>query len=175
MDFSLHTSLQILERTPRVLRSLLAGLSDEWTHNNEGGESWSPYDVVGHLIHGEKTDWIPRMRCILGKDENKHFIPFNRTAQFEESKGKSLEELLSEFEHLRAANIAEVQNCALSDDDLEQTGIHPHFGTVTLRQLLATWTAHDLGHLVQIARVMARQYSHAVGPWKEYLSVLHKA
>lgn len=169
--FSINGMLEILERTPRVLRELLAGLSDEWTMHNEGGGTWTPYDVVGHLVHGEKTDWMARINKCLSPDD-KAFVKFDRTAMFQESVGRSLQELLDEFAQLRAKNLRAFSALGLSEDQLESTGIHPSFGQVRLRQLLATWAAHDLGHLTQITRVMCKQYREEVGPWKEFISVL---
>lgn len=172
MNFELERSIQILERTPHIIHNLLNGLSDFWTHQNEGNDSWSPYDIVGHLIHGEKTDWIPRLEIILGSRENKTFKPFDRFAQFEASKGKSLEMLLDEFAKVRVANLTSLKDNALSEADLNKTGVHPEFGTVTARQLLSTWVVHDLGHIAQITRVMAKQYKEDVGPWKAYIPIL---
>jgi len=169
--FSLNKSLEILTRTPDVLDSLLHGISTDWSHVNEGGESWSPYDVVGHLIHGEKTDWITRLEIILHAHD-KRFAPFDRFAQFDDSKGKTLETLLAEFRELRAENLKKVKSLNLTSKDFAKTGIHPVFGEVTVQQLLATWVAHDLNHLGQIARVMAKQYTEEVGPWREYLGIL---
>ncbi|MGC4040962.1 MAG: DinB family protein [Flavobacterium sp.] len=174
MKFDLNKSIEILERTPRVLKTLLDGLSDEWIDNNEGGESWSPYDVIGHLIHGEKTDWLVRTEQILSDNTDKTFAPFDRFAQFELSKGKSLSQLLNEFELLRKENLHQLKSKAITTGDLTKTGNHPSFGEVTLEQLLATWVAHDLGHLAQIARVMAKQYKDEVGPWREFLPILDR-
>lgn len=174
MKYNIHTSIQILERTPVVIESLLKGISKEWSAHNEGPDTWSPYDVVGHLIHGETTDWITRMEIILGSQADKKFKPFDRFAQFEDSKGKTLPQLIAEFKRLRKKNIAILKRKKLKPADLKKTGIHPKFGTVTLEQLLSTWTVHDLSHIVQIARVMAKQYSQEVGPWKEYLPLLSK-
>ena len=171
MDFNLDKSILILERTPVVLEQLLSGLPDDWTKNNEGGESWSPYDVMGHLIHGERTDWIARARMILN-GEHKTFPVFNRTAMFEESKGKSLPDLLAEFKSVREENLKTLRSLNLTEKDFDKTGIHPKFGEVTLRQLLSTWTIHDLTHLAQVARVMAKQYKQAIGPWLEYMRLL---
>ena len=172
MKYSLTKSLEILERTPLVLETLLSDLSDDWTMNNEGGETWSPYDVLGHLIHGENTDWVQRMEIILDEKGDKKFKPFDRFAQFEESKGKSLTDLIIEFKSSRKKNIDILKNLNLQESDLDKTGIHPAFGTVTLRQLLSTYVVHDLNHLAQIARVMANQYKEEVGPWVEYLRIL---
>ena len=172
MQFDLHKTIEILQQTPVVLQTLLSGIADEWTMNNEGPETWSAYDIVGHLIHGEKTDWIPRMNIILSDKPDKHFTPYDRFAQFIESKGKSLQQLLDEFSLLRNQNIERLIAANLSGDDLLKTGIHPAFGDVTLTQLLATWTAHDLNHIAQIARVMAKQYKAATGPWVAYLKIL---
>ena len=172
MKFNLQQAIQILERTPQVVTSMLRGLDNAWTKSNEGKDTWSPYDIIGHYIHGEKTDWIPRMEIILGHGD-KHFIPFDRFAQFRDSKGKSLDDLLDEFSSLRSTNISKLTAAALSDSDLQKTGIHPEFGPVTLEQLLAAWVAHDLTHIYQISRVMARQYDAAVGPWKEFMRILN--
>ena len=172
MDFELDAGSAVLERTPGVLRALLSGLPDGWTTGNEGPDTWSPYDVVGHLLHGEHADWMPRVRIILADGELRRFAPYDRTAHFRESRGRSLTELLDEFGRLRAANLIELRGLALTPDQLGRTGEHPAFGPVTLRQLLATWVAHDLGHLVQVSRVMAKQYREAVGPWRAYLSVM---
>jgi hypothetical protein len=174
MHYSHATCIPILERTPRVLRTLLEGLPAEWTESNEGGDTWSPYVVVGHLIHGERTDWMARASIVLAQGENRRFEPYDRLAQFEESKGKSLAMLLDEFEGLRAKNIATLRGWSLTDEQLELIGEHPAFGAVTLRQLLATWVAHDLGHLTQVTRVMAKQLREEVGPWRAYLSVMDR-
>lgn len=172
MNFELNKSVELLERTPMVLETLLDGLSEEWTSVNEGEKTWSAYDVVGHLIHGETTDWIQRIKIILDENSDKKFKPFDRFAQFEESKGKPLKELLAEFKLLRATNILELRSLSINESLLTKEGIHPAFGKVTLKQLLATWTAHDLSHLAQISRVMAKQYKEDVGPWVNYLSIL---
>lgn len=174
MTFNLNKSIEILERTPNVLTTLLNGLSDEWILTNEGQETWSAYDVIGHLIHGEKTDWLVRANLILSDNENKTFAPFDRFAQFEESKGKSISELLKEFRELREINLSELKSKNISAGSLKKTGIHPTFGSVTLEQLLSTWVAHDLGHIAQIARVMAKQYKDEVGPWREFLPILDR-
>lgn len=172
-NFSIDKALEILEKTPKTISTLLENLSDEWIFSNEGEETWSPFDVVGHLIHGEKTDWAQRLNKVLS-DDDKHFEPFDRFAQFESSKGKSLQQLLSEFETLRTKNLTILKSLNISEVDLQKTGIHPDFGEVTLRQLLATWVTHDLGHIAQIARVMAKQYTYEVGPWTAYISILKK-
>ena len=172
MIFDLQKSIQILERTPKVLSDLLLGLDDEWTVNNEGAETWSPYDVIGHLLHGERNDWMVRTKIALQDEGEKKFAPFNRTAMFEESKGKTLAQLLDEFDIARRQNLDELKGLKLNDADLRKTAMHPAFGMVTLQQLLATWVAHDLSHIVQISRTMAKQYKEEVGPWKEYLSVM---
>ncbi len=172
MDFKLDNTIEILERTPGVIEDLLKGLSPEWVMNNEGNDTWSPYDILGHLIHGEKTDWIVRMDIILSHSDDKTFQPFDRFAQFEQSKGKTLQQLIDEFKELRKHNIAILISKKISDSTLNKTGIHPAFGTVTLSQLLSTWVVHDLSHIAQIARVMAKQYKTAVGPWQAYLPIL---
>lgn len=172
MNFSVVRSIELLERTPYVLEVLLRDLSPFWVENNEGPDTWSPYDVMGHLIHGDRTDWIARLRIILSDGDQRTFATFDRFAQFQESKGKSLADLLGEFKTVRAANVATLRSLNLSDDDLKKTGIHPVFGEVTLAQLLSTWTVHDLDHISQISRVMAKQYLEDVGPWTAYMRIL---
>lgn len=172
MEFLLAEALPVLERTPRVLRELLGGLPEPWIRATEGDATWSPFDVVGHLIHGEETDWIPRAEIILADGEARPFTPFDRFAQFEASRGKTLAELLDRFARLRADNVARLRGFALTETDLARRGRHPELGTVTLGQLLATWVAHDLSHLGQIARVMGKAYTDAVGPWAAYLPML---
>lgn len=172
MIFSLDKSIEVLERTPAVLSLMLNGISADWTNNNEGEETWSAYDIIGHLIHGEKTDWMPRAEIILSDNSNKNFIPFNRFAQFEESKGKTLKQLLDEFKLLREQNISKLRSIKITNEDLQKKGIHPAFGEVTLSQLFAAWVVHDLNHISQISRVMAKQYKGAIGPWIEYLKVV---
>ena len=174
MDLELTTATAVLERTPHTLRALLAGLGSDWTDATEGPETWSPYVIVGHLVHGERTDWIPRARLILAQGPERLFAPYDRFAQFQDSQGKSLIELLDEFARLRAENLAALADWGLTNAHLALEGQHPVFGTVTLRQLLATWVAHDLGHLAQTARVMAKQYRDAVGPWRAYLPILDR-
>lgn len=174
MEFDLADGIAVLERTPQTLRSLLSGLPEPWVQNDEGPETWSPYVVVGHLIHGERTDWITRAKIILAQGDNRKFVPFDRFAQFRESEGKTLEDLLQEFEEIRGENIATVLSWNLNQAHMSLEGEHPKFGAVTLRQLLSTWVAHDLSHLAQITRVMAKQYRDAVGPWREYLPVLDR-
>lgn len=172
MNFILSKSMEVLERTPDVLSAMLQGVSDYWTSNNEGNETWSVYDIVGHLIHGEKTDWIPRMEIILSDKTDKTFEPFDRFAQLEDSKGKSLPQLLEEFKILRRENMEHLRSKKLTSELYEEKGIHPAFGQITLSQLLSTWTVHDLNHISQIARVMAKQYKEEVGPWIDYLKIL---
>ena len=172
MNFALAKSIEILERTPDVLIAMLQNISADWTSNNEGKDSWSVYDIVGHLIHGEKTDWIPRLEIILSDKQDKTFEPFDRFAQFKENEGKSLTQLLDEFKRLRKKNLEHLRLKGLSDKDYEEKGIHPVFGEVTLLQLLSTWTVHDLNHIAQISRVMAKQYKAEVGPWIKFLTIL---
>jgi len=174
MDVDVATAIPVLERTPSVLRAMLTGLGSEWIDANEGAETWSPYDNIGHLIHGERTDWIPRARIILAQGTNRRFTPFDRFAQFRESNGKSLGDLLDEFSALRSDNLSTLAGWKLSSEQLALEGEHPELGTVTLRQLLSAWVVHDLGHIAQIARVMAKQYRDAVGPWRAYLPVLDR-
>jgi hypothetical protein len=168
---NLDDVVAILARTPASLTALLEGLPDTWVTATEGDDTWSPYDVIGHLIHGERTDWIPRARHILA-GETRPFDPFDRTAQFSESQGKSLAELLARFAGLRKDNVAALVGMNLTGEDLSRTGLHPELGEVTLEQLLATWVVHDLDHVGQIARTMAKVYADAVGPWSAYLSIL---
>jgi hypothetical protein len=173
MNFNLEEAVDLLSRTPALLNALLKGLSDTWTNNNEGPETWSPYDVVGHLIAAEKTNWLPRAKLIL-EGEGHPFEPFDRVAMFETSRGKTLEDLLEEFAKLREQNLQTLREFELTEHDFEKVGNHPDLGKVTLRQLLATWVVHDLSHLRQIVRTMAKQYATEVGPWKAYLSVFQK-
>ena len=170
--FELNRSIEILERTPTVLRTMLEGISEGWYSRNEGENTWSPYDVIGHLIHGERTDWIPRLNIIFAESGNKIFAPFDRFAQFEESRGKTLQNLLDEFDELRNQNLQVVRSKNIKESDLTRTAMHPALGEVNLRNLLATWTAHDLNHIGQIVRVMAKQYKEDVGPWAAYLRVM---
>ena len=172
MEIKLEQAVQILERTPGVLNQLVSGLPDGWVMTNEGPETWSPYDIVGHLLQGEESDWIPRAKIILEHGEGRAFEPFDRFAQFEKSKGKTLAELLDRFALLRQRSLEDLKELRLTDDLLQKRGLHPDLGTVTLGQLIATWTVHDLSHISQMTRVMCKQYSAAVGPWKEYLPVL---
>lgn len=172
MTFSFADALPVLRSTPAVLRSWLGDLPDTWAKANEGPDTWSPFDIVGHLIHGERTDWIPRVELLLAHGESRPFTPFDRFAQFQASRGKSLHELLDNFGELRASNLARLEALHLTSEDLGRRGRHPELGPVTLCELLATWVAHDLNHLGQIARVMGRQYTEAVGPWIEYLPML---
>jgi len=174
MNFEISKATEILERTPAVIEALLNGLSGEWTSNSEGNGTWSPYDVLGHLIHGEKTDWIPRVKIILSEQNDKRFVTFDRFAQFTDSKNKSLRQLLDEFKWRRAENVSFLRRLNLSESDLQKTGIHPEFGVVTLKQHLSAWAVHDLAHIAQISRVMAKQYKEEVGPWIDYLSILNK-
>lgn len=172
MEFKLEKALQILEKTPSILNSFLLNLSDDWTSCNEGLNTWSAFDILGHLVHGEKTDWISRVDIVLGNGNSNTFTPFDRFAQFEDSKGKSISDLLIEFSELRKQNLKYLKSLNISEANLELTGIHPSFGQVKLNQLLATWVTHDLGHIAQISRVMAKQYKAEVGPWFEYISIL---
>lgn len=172
MEYNQAQAMEMLERTPLVLNALLTNLNDEWIMNNEGEDTFSPYDVVGHLIYGEKTDWIPRTKRILESGTSKSFDVFDRFAMYEESKGKKMQQLLLEFEELRKQNITWLQSLQLTETDLEKKGLHPALGEVTLRNLLATWVVHDLTHIAQITRVMAKQYKTAIGPWVEFFRIL---
>ncbi len=171
-DFDLKKPIEILERTPVVLKHILQDISVEWSHANEGSETWSAFDVIGHLIHGEKTDWIPRIEIILSESPDKNFIPFDRFAQSTENQNKTLSQLLDQFEKIRKINLEKLKSKNITQDDLNKKGIHPAFGEVSLRQLIATWAVHDLNHISQITRVMAFQYKKQVGPWIEYLRIL---
>lgn len=169
-----HTeTLDLLARTPGVLDSLLRGSSAAWHRVAEGPDTWSAFDVVGHLIHGEETDWVPRARIILEHGESLPFEPFDRFAHLDRFGDRSLEELLDRFADARRSSLEVVRGWELTAEQLAMRGTHPELGAVTLRQLLATWVVHDLGHLAQIARVMARRHLEEVGPWRAYLSILN--
>ena len=172
MEFQLDKAITILARTPNVLNELLLNLPDDWVVANEGPETWSPYDIVGHLIHGDEADWIPRARIILEHGTARAFEPFDRFAQFEKSKGKTLTALLERFAEVRQRNLEELNGLNITPELLKKVGQHPDLGEVTLAQLLATWTVHDLSHISQITRVMCKQYGAAVGRWQEYLPIL---
>jgi hypothetical protein len=172
MEFSFENAVPILRRTPAVLRAMLWDVPERWARATEGPDTWSPFDIVGHLIHGDRTDWIARLEIILTQGATRPFVPFDRFAQFQESRGKSLHQLLDTFAELRAANIDRLESHRLSSKDLERRGTHPELGPVTLGELLATWVVHDLSHIAQIARVMGKQYAEAVGPWRAYLPML---
>jgi hypothetical protein len=171
-EFSLTDAVSLLSATPETLTQLLSDLPDVWISATEGEGTWSPYDVIGHLVHGERTDWTPRARHILA-GESTPFETFDRTAQFKDSQGQTLGELLEMFTTLRRENVATLTKMNLTAEDLRRKGLHPALGEVTLGQLLATWVAHDLDHIAQIARTMAKVYRDAVGPWSAYLSILH--
>ena len=173
MKYSINEAAQVLEKTPLVLRSLLTGLSDGWTLSNEGPDTFSPYDVLGHLIHGEKTDWVTRAKIILAFGISKPFTPWDRFAQYEESKGKTLDQLLDEFAAVRKENMQWFSSLNLTETDLDRTGMHPTLGEITLRNLLSTWVVHDLTHIAQITRVMAKQYKEEMGPWPEFFRILN--
>jgi DinB superfamily len=172
VEFQFEDALPVLRRTPSVLRALLLDLPDSWIGATEGPGTWSPFDVVGHLIHGDRTDWMPRVEHMLRHGDAVPFPAFDRGAMFAASKGLSLGELLETFAQLRAESLDRLAALKLTAADLARRGRHPEFGVVTLSQHLATWVAHDLGHVGQVVRVMARQYSTAVGPWRAYLSIL---
>lgn len=172
MEFTLAESIPLLSRTPAALNALLHGLPDQWVRCNEGTDTWSAFDILGHLIFAERTDWMPRVRIILESGEARTFDPFDRSAQSKENQNKNMEQLLDEFARLRTENLAELQRLHLQHGDLTRHGKHPELGVVTLSELLATWVVHDLTHLHQLSRVMAHQYREAVGPWTTYLGVL---
>jgi hypothetical protein len=171
-QFDLGEAIAVLDRTPRVMDTLLGGLPAGWTEATDGAESWSPRVVIGHLIHGEDTDWIPRARIILEHGETRAFLPFDRFTQLERFRDTGLAELLPLFARKRAGNLATLAAWKLGPVQLARSGTHPEFGRVTMEQLLATWVAHDLGHVAQVVRVMARRYTRDIGPWKAYLSII---
>jgi DinB family protein len=171
-EFDLGEATAVLRRMPTVLNALVRDLPERWLHANEGDGTWSPFDVVGHLVHGERADWMTRVRTILEHAETRTFEPFDRMAQFEASRGHVLVELLDVFRRLRAQNVDELDRLRLTNTELQLSGRHPDFGRVTLRQLLATWVVHDWDHLMQIERVLAFQYRDAVGPWRAYLRIV---
>jgi len=175
MEHRLTETISLLARTPAALNALLRDLPEIWTLRNEGEKTWSAFDVIGHLIHGERTDWMPRAKRILESGESRPFDPFDRWAQEQESLGQSLEQLLDEFVRLRWENLNELRGLNLTEQDMERRGRHPALGIVTLSQLLSTWAVHDLTHLHQISRLMAYQYRNTVGPWGAYLGVLQCA
>ena len=172
MEFQLDQAVNVLSRTPDTLNHLLRDLPDSWIMGNEGPDTWSAFDILGHLIHGEETDWLPRARIILEYGEARTFEPFDRYAQLEKSKGKSVEQLLDEFESLRNQNLAALRNMNIKREQLARRGTHPELGSVTLSELLATWVTHDLSHLAQAVRVLCKQYTEAVGPWRQYIPIL---
>jgi len=172
MDFQLEQGIPILERTPAVISTLLEDLPEDWTRVDEGADTWSPREVVAHLINGERTDWIPRARIILKQGKYRRFDPFDRFAELKTQ--RPLKELLEEFDHLRSQNVATLRGWNLKEKDMALTGVHPEFGAVTMRQLLATWVVHDLSHIAQITRTMARAYTRAVGPWTANFRVLQR-
>jgi hypothetical protein len=175
MEHNLQHTILLLTRTPAALNAFLRDLPEMWTLRNEGENTWSPYDIVGHLIHGERTDWMPRVKRVLESGEAQAFDSFDRLGHIPESQGKSIDQLLDEFARLRSENLAALGALKLRPADLKRRGRHPALGVVTLSQLLATWAAHDLTHLHQISRVMAHQYRQHVGPWSAYLGVLQCA
>jgi DinB family protein len=172
LKFDLDSSIDILRRTPPLLHALLDDIPDDWARGNEGPETFSPFDVVGHLIDGEETDWMTRARIVLSNETDKSFTPYDRYRHYERNKGRTLESLLDEFQRLREQNLTELSGWKLDEPDLDRAGTHPMFGDVTLRQLLAAWVVHDFGHIAQIARVMAKQYREEVGPWVPFMPVL---
>jgi hypothetical protein len=174
MQFDLIHATAILERTPGTFRALLSGVPNVWTAPNEGPDTFSAFDNVGHLISGERTDWIPRARIILTQGDDVRLQPFDRFAHYQHNRDRNLEDLLDEFAMLRKENLAELRAWRLTDGQLDLTGEHPTLGVVTLRQLLATWAAHDLSHIAQTARVMAKQYREAVGPWRAFLPIMDR-
>ena len=172
MNFDLARAIDLLRRTPAALQSLLQGIDRTWSDAREGPDTFSPFDVVGHLIDGEETDWIPRARIVLSREPGARFEPYDRFRHRERNRGRTLESLLDEFAQLRAANLELLQSWRLTEAELQLTAEHPSLGRVTLKQLLAAWVAHDLGHIAQVSRVMAKQYADDVGPWVPFLPIL---
>lgn len=172
MELQIEDVLAVLANTPVALQSLLRDVPEAWVESDEGPETWSPRAVVGHLIHGERTDWMPRARMILEYGTARPFDPFDRFAQFRDNRGKTLGALLAEFSVLRDGSLRELRGLRLGIRELDLAGMHPELGRVTMNQLLASWVVHDLDHITQIVRVMAKQYADQVGPWAAYLSVL---
>lgn len=172
MNFQLEEAIEILERTPQTLSQLLTGLSSEWINRNEGENTWSAFDVVGHLIEGEKNNWLPRIKMIVTKGATEPFPPFDRFSQLNQNDGKTMEQLLNEFADIRRANLEILRQIINPKTNFEQTGVHPEFGIVKLREQISTWVAHDLTHISQIARVLAKRYQDDVGPWRAYLRIL---
>ena len=175
MTFDLPSGVQVLERTPRVLHAMLDGLAPGWLDGTEGPDTWSPVVIVGHLIQAERTNWIPRAQIIIQQGTDRRFRPFDRMPDVNANRAQSIGELLSEFARAREESLARLKEWRLTDAQLALEGEHPEFGTVTLRQLLATWVAHDLGHIAQISRVMAKQYRDAIGPWRAYLRIMDRS
>ena len=174
MEFQLEQALEILPRTPAVLRALMHGLGEDWIQRNEGGASWSPHQVLGHLIHGEETDWIPRAKTILEHGPARLFEPFDRFAMLKKFHDASVTDLLDLFAAWRHKNLEALAAMKLTPEKLQLRGRHPELGVVTLGQLLATWVVHDLSHLAQISRVMCKQYQKAIGPWQAYFSIFKR-
>ena len=175
MTFDLPSGVQVLERTPRALHAMLDGLAPGWLDGTEGPDTWSPVVIVGHLIQAERTNWIPRAQIIVQQGTDRRFRPFDRMPDVNANRAQSIGELLSEFAHAREESLARLKEWRLTDAQLALEGEHPEFGTVTLRQLLATWVAHDLSHIAQISRVMAKQYRDAIGPWRAYLRIMDRS
>lgn len=172
MDFQYDEAVELLRRTPTTLTALLRGLPEAWTTGGEGPDTWSAYDIVGHLLHADELDWIARARIILEHGEAQPFGAVNRTAMFEKYRGRSLDQLLAAFERTRAENLVTLDNMGITPEKLARTGTHPTLGRVTLSQLLSSWVVHDLNHIGQVVEVMSRQYADAVGPWRAYLAIL---
>jgi hypothetical protein len=174
IPFSVDQMIPVLSHTPAAIRALLEGLDEEWLHAREAPDTWSPQEIVAHLIFGEQTDWIPRMQIILNEKEDKTFVPFDRNGHVALAAGRTMESLLHQFETLRKENLFILSSAHLTSGDMDKNGIHPAFGKVTLGLLLASWVVHDMTHLYQISRIMAKQYEVAVGPWKEYMGILNR-
>ena len=171
MKFTIQKSLRILENTPEIIETLLSGLDEEWLYANEGDNTWNPFDVVGHLIEGEKTDWIPRLQIIVGNSKDRKFVPFDRFKQQNVNRGVPISTLIAEFRECRKKSLDFLKSISITEELLARTGIHPEFGEVNLKQLLATWVTHDLAHLSQITRIMAKQYKEEIGPWQAYFNI----
>jgi hypothetical protein len=171
-QFDLESAIEILGRTPLIMKAWVSNLPEAWSSYKHSEDNWSAFDILGHFIHGEKTNWIPRAKIILQQEGTKEFEPFDRFAQYDDSKGKTIETLLDEFVLLREKNLDILRGFDLKPADWERQGIHPEFGVVTLKELISTWVVHDLDHIAQLAGEMAKRYTDEVGPWGPYLGVL---
>lgn len=174
MSFTINNSIELLKRTPQTLHSLLYNVDENWSHKNEGGDTWSPFDVIGHLIHCDEYNWILRLEIMFSDSVIKNFEPFDRFAQLQKNKGKNINQLLDEFVKIRLASIEKLIALNITNEQLSKSAIHPELGSVAVSQLISTWVVHDLDHIAQISRVMAKQYKEDVGPWIKNLKILRQ-